>query len=62
MEILQNPRNRKVVEAYQDGHITVRELWEELEWHWDSTMDKETERHIAERARVPMTEILQKDG
>jgi len=62
MQILQMPEARKMVKAYQDGYITMQELREELEWYGDEKIDKETERLIVERGRVPMTEILQEYG
>jgi len=35
MEIFQMPESRQMIEAYHKGHITIRELMEELEWCWD---------------------------
>jgi hypothetical protein len=35
MQILQVPEARKMVKAYRDGYITVKELREDLEWYWD---------------------------
>jgi hypothetical protein len=35
MEILQAPESRRMAAAYRDGHITFRELMQELEWCWD---------------------------
>ena len=48
MQIRQMPEARKMVEAYQEGYITIQELREELEWYRDKTIDKESERLIVE--------------
>jgi hypothetical protein len=34
MQILQAPEGTKIVEAYHDGFITVKELREQMEWYW----------------------------
>ena len=62
MQIFQMPKARKMVEAYQDGYITVQELREEMEPYWGTKNDKETERLIVEMARPSKREILQEDG
>jgi hypothetical protein len=62
MKIFQVPGARKMVEAYQDGYITLRELTEELEWYWDKKIYKGTKAPFAERTGVPVPAILEKDG
>jgi glycine cleavage system aminomethyltransferase T len=44
MQILQGPEARKILEAYQDGFITVKELREQLEWYWSRKVSKGTRR------------------
>jgi hypothetical protein len=44
-----------MVEAYRDGHITLRELMEELEWYCDRKIYRRTRAPAMERASDPMT-------
>jgi hypothetical protein len=62
MQILQVQEARKMVKAYRDGHITVEELREELEWYWDRKIYKGARTPIVERTGVLMTAILEEDG
>jgi hypothetical protein len=49
MQILQVPEARKMVEAYQDGFITVKELSEQMKWYWGKKICKGTKTPIMER-------------
>jgi hypothetical protein len=49
MQILQVPEGKKIVEAYQDGFIRVKELREQLDWYWDKKICKGTKTPIMER-------------
>jgi len=55
MESFQLPESKKMVEAYRDGHITLRELMEELEWYCDRKIYRRTRAPAMERASDPMT-------
>jgi len=46
MQILQVPEGTKIVEAYQDGFITVKELREQMEWYWGKKIYKGTKTPI----------------
>jgi hypothetical protein len=46
MQILQVPEARNIVEAYEGGFITVKELREQLEWYWIRTLHKGTKKSI----------------
>jgi hypothetical protein len=61
MEILQVPKARKLAEAYQDGHVTLREFMEELEWCWAKTIYRGTKAPVVERKGVPMPPIMTQD-
>ena len=53
MQILQVPEGTKIVEAYQDGFITVKELREQLEWYWSRMVHKGTKRrHLPRKGQV----------
>ena len=53
MQILQVPEGSKIVEAYQDGFITVKELREQLEWYWSRMVHKGTKkRHLPRKGQV----------
>jgi hypothetical protein len=53
MQILQAPEARNIVEAYQDGFITVRELREQLEWYWRRMDHKWTKkRHLPRKGQL----------
>jgi hypothetical protein len=62
MQILQVPEAKNILEAYEDGFITVRELREELEWYWDREIHNKTDRPIVVRTGDPMTEISNEEG
>jgi hypothetical protein len=55
MQIFHGPEARKMVKAYQDGFITVKELREELEWYRDKKIYKGTKAPTK-------TTILQQDS
>ena len=61
MEILQVPKARKLAEAYNDGQITLREFWENLEWCWDMKIYRGTKAAAVQRTAVPMPQILTQD-
>ena len=44
MQILQVPEAKNIVEAYQDGFITVKELRQQLEWYWSRMIHKGTKK------------------
>jgi hypothetical protein len=57
MKILQVPESRKMVEMYQAGYITAKELREQLEWYWDRKIYKGNKTPVRKMNGVPMTDI-----
>jgi hypothetical protein len=49
MQILQVPEGTKIVEAYQDGFITVKELRQQMEWYWGKKFFKGTKTSVTKR-------------
>jgi hypothetical protein len=57
MKILQVSEARKMVQAYQDGHITIEELMEDLECYWDKKIYQWTKTSIPNKEGVLMNAI-----
>jgi hypothetical protein len=61
MKILEVPEARKMVEAYQDGYITIEELMEDLECYWDKKIYKGAKTPILNRKGVLMDAIEERE-
>jgi hypothetical protein len=55
MQILQVPDGKEIVKAYKDGYITLNELKEQMECHWDRKIYKGTKAPVIERSGDPET-------
>jgi hypothetical protein len=61
MKTLQVPEAKKIVQAYLDGYVTVKEMREKLEPFWDMKIHRGTKAPGVERPGVPMLPILTQD-
>jgi hypothetical protein len=57
MKILQVSETRKMLEAYQDGHITIEELTEDLECYRDRKIYKGTKTPVPNEEGIRMNAI-----
>ena len=61
MKILEVHGDKKTVQSYIDGHITLSELMEGLEWHWDKKIFRGTRAPIVQKKDVSLTPVLKQD-
>lgn len=60
MKILELCGDKKTIQAYMDGHITISQLMEKLEWYWHKKIFRGTKVSIGERRRVPTPSVLKR--
>jgi hypothetical protein len=53
-------RKRAMAEAFREGHITLTELMDELEWYWDRKNYRGTRVPPVERTSSPTAPAIEK--
>jgi hypothetical protein len=61
MEILQVPEARKLAAAYSDGHITLTEFMDELQWCWHKRTCGGTKVRVVEWKVFKLAPTLDQD-